>query len=109
MEEYTKAFDPRIVGLTGKPAEIAAVAKQYRVFFRKLPGQAPEDYGIEHSSYLYVMGPDGRYVTLFSQDQLQAPDVIASRLRELLSASARHGYESVLHAAIDLAPDRSHI
>jgi protein SCO1/2 len=85
--EFVQSFDPRIVGLTGSPAEIAAVAKQYRVFYKKSPVENSSDYFMEHSSYLYVMGPDGRYVTLLPHDQTDAPDQMAARLREVISAS----------------------
>lgn len=43
-----------------------------------------EDYFLEHSSYIYVINPNGRYVTLFSHDQIEASDGFATRLRELL-------------------------
>lgn len=85
--EFVRSFDRRIVGLTGSPTEIAAVAKQYRVFYKKSTIENSTDYFMEHSSYIYVMGPDGRYVTLFSHDQTEAPDQMAARLRELLLAS----------------------
>jgi protein SCO1 len=81
---FTRAFDPRILGLTGTPSEIAAVAKEYRVFYKKLPGPDPETYLMEHSPYLYLIGPVGNYVTLFTEDQVEAPDEVAARLRELL-------------------------
>jgi len=82
---FTRAFDPRILGLTGTPSEIAAVAKEYRVFYKKLPGPDPDTYLMEHSSYLYLLDPAGHYVTLFTEDQLEAPDEITARLRQLLS------------------------
>jgi protein SCO1/2 len=84
MAEYVKSFDPRIVGLTGSPAEIAAVAKQYRVFYKKELADKSGGYFMEHSAYIYVMDPDGRYVT---HDQIEAPDQMASRLRDLLTAA----------------------
>jgi protein SCO1/2 len=84
LGEFTKAFDPRIIGLTGKATEIAAVAKEYRVFFKKVKSNDGDDYFVEHSSYLYVMDSNGRYVTLFSHDQIEASDEVATRLRELL-------------------------
>ena len=87
VAEYTKAFDPRIIGLTGAPAEISAVAKEYRVFVKKVPGKTPSEYWVEHSSYLYVVGPDGSYATLIADSQDSA--AIASRLSELLPPS-RH-------------------
>jgi protein SCO1/2 len=83
--EYLKSFDQRIVGLAGSPAEIAAVAKQYRVFYKKSPFENSDDYSMEHSSYIYVMGPDGRYLTLFSSDQ--SSDQMTARLREMLTDS----------------------
>lgn len=67
IAEYVKAFDPRIVGLTGTPAQTAAVAKAYKVYYKKVPNpESPENYGIDHTSILYVMGPDGSYLTHFT-------------------------------------------
>jgi protein SCO1 len=105
MAEFTKAFDPRIIGLTGKAAEIAAVAKDYRVFFKKVKGNDGDDYFLEHSSYIYVMNPDGRYVTLFSHDQIEASDDVAARLRELLVGSRRHdGKSNTNDSRVEKAP-----
>jgi protein SCO1/2 len=92
--EFTKAFDPRIVGLTGKASEIAAIAKDYRVFFKKVKNDDGNDYALEHSSYVYLMSPTGRYVTLFSRDQIEASDEFATRLRELLAESPQPDAES---------------
>lgn len=64
---YVKNFDDRLVGLTGTPEEVAAVAKAYRVFYEKTPNEAaPADYGMNHTSIIYLMGPDGEYVTHFT-------------------------------------------
>jgi protein SCO1/2 len=84
--KYLEAFDRRFVGLTGSPAEIAAAAKQYRVYYKKSPSENSDDYSMDHSPYIYLMGPDGGYVTLFSPDQ--SPDQIEARLRELLTIPA---------------------
>lgn len=92
IDEFVKSFDPRLVGLTGKPSEIAALAKQYRVFYQKVPVEGSDDYFIEHSSYIYVMDPDGRYLTLFSNED---SDTIASRLRELLTLTSPRAEKSV--------------
>jgi protein SCO1 len=87
IDAFTKAFDSHIIGLTGKPAEIAEVAKEYRVFFHKLPAANPDDYVMEHSAYVFLIDPRGRYVTLFTPDQIEAPDDMAARIRELVRAS----------------------
>jgi len=84
MGDYTRAIDARILGLTGTPQAIASVAREYRVFYKKVPGQTPNDYSMMHSAYIYVMDPTGKYVTLITQSQ--DPDAIAERLREVLAA-----------------------
>lgn len=84
-DAFAKAFDPRFLGLSGSAAEVAAVAKEYRVFFRKVPGADPSQYLMEHSSYVFLMDPQGRYVTLFTAAEIEAPDEMASRLRGLVS------------------------
>jgi len=93
VRDYVEAFEPRIVGLTGTPAEIAEVAKQYRVFYRKQTGTSGADYLMEHSAFVYVMNPAGNYATLLSPRGGQTPEQMASRLRELIAQNAeqRHG------------------
>lgn len=69
MKVYVSNFHPRMVGLTGSQADIAAVAKAYRVYYAKAKapeGAAPEDYLMDHSTILYLMGPDGRFVKHFT-------------------------------------------
>jgi len=83
--EYVKAFDDRIIGLAGTPEEVATAAKAYRVFYAKQEGADAGNYLMQHTAFVYVMGPDGRYVTLLSPLEGQTPDVMANRLRELVS------------------------
>jgi protein SCO1/2 len=86
--EYVKAFDDRIIGLAGTPKEIAAAAKAYRVFYAKQEGADASNYLMQHTAFVYVMGPDGRYVTLLSPTGGQTAEVMADRLRELVSPVA---------------------
>jgi protein SCO1/2 len=86
--EYVKEFDDRIIGLAGTQEEIAAAAKAYRVFYAKQEGTDANNYLMQHSAFVYVMGPDGRYVTLLSPLEGQTPDVMANRLRELVGPSS---------------------
>jgi len=62
MGSYATNFSPRILGLTGSPAQIAAVEKAYQVYAS--PESTPEqlDAAIDHSSILYLMGPDGGFI-----------------------------------------------
>ncbi|MGE4062332.1 MAG: SCO family protein [Rhodospirillaceae bacterium] len=68
---YVSAFHPRFVGLTGTPEQVAGVTKAYRVFARKAPlkdsdGRETADYTVEHTGIIFLMDPDGRYLTHFS-------------------------------------------
>lgn len=67
LAEYVKSFSPRLVGLTGTAEELAAVAKEYRVFNKKVTDpNAPDSYTFDHSSILYLMDGEGKYVAHFS-------------------------------------------
>lgn len=58
--DYVAAFDSRIVGLTGSADQIAAVAKEYRVYYAPQPGNG-KDYLVDHSSFVYLMNPQGGF------------------------------------------------
>jgi protein SCO1/2 len=68
LRKYLAAFGPEFVGLTGTPAQIAAVAHAYRVYYAKhpLPGGG---YAIDHASTIYLMAPDGRFASLLDDQQ----------------------------------------
>ncbi|MEL0021877.1 MAG: SCO family protein [Rickettsiales bacterium] len=65
LSEYVGQFHPKFVGLTGTPAEISAVAKSYRVFYRKANEDNSTEYLVDHSSFVYLMGPNGEFLTMF--------------------------------------------
>jgi cytochrome oxidase Cu insertion factor (SCO1/SenC/PrrC family) len=67
LKAYVENFGPRLMGLTGTPEEIATVAKAYRVHYAKAANAAsPESYLMDHTSIIYLMGPDGRFVQHFA-------------------------------------------
>ena len=66
MAGYAEHFHPRLMALTGTPEQTAAAAKAYRVFFQKVEEPGATDYLMDHSSILYLMGPDGSYLTHFT-------------------------------------------
>jgi len=80
LKAYASNFDPRLVALTGSAAEIAAAAKAYRVYYAKVGSGA--DYSMDHSSIVYLMGPDGKYLGHFGMDATAAD--IAAGIRALL-------------------------
>ena len=83
LATYVASFHPRLVGLTGSQAEIDAVAKAYRVYVKKVPDpKSTAGYTMDHSSIIYVMGPDGSYRAHFTH--ATSPDVMAVRLSGML-------------------------
>lgn len=84
MADYAPLFHPRLIGLTGSKEQIAAVAKAYRVYAAKAPGweKAGADYLMDHSSFIYWMGPDGKFIAAFPART--TPDAMAARLKERL-------------------------
>lgn len=63
LKAYVGNFGPRLMGLTGTPGEVAAMAKAYRVFYaRASNGSSSTDYLMDHSSIIYLMGPNGSFV-----------------------------------------------
>ncbi len=84
MQQYTAAFTPRLLGLTGTPAQIAAAAKEYHVYYAEhRTGPGPNDYSMDHSSILYLMGPDGHFIAPIRADQTGAE--IATDIAKLMS------------------------
>jgi protein SCO1/2 len=67
LAAYVKNFNPRFVGLTGTPEEVAGVAKAYKVYFKKVPNESkPDEYGMDHTSIIYLMDSNGEFVTHFT-------------------------------------------
>jgi protein SCO1/2 len=84
MKQYTASFTPRLVGLSGTPEQIAAVAKEYHVYYAEhRTGPGPNDYSMDHSSILYLMGPDGRFIAPIRADETGAQ--MAADIGKLMS------------------------
>ena len=66
LKAYVENFHPRLMGLTGTADEVAVAAKAYRVYYSKASGAAAGDYLMDHSSILYLMGPDGKFLKHFT-------------------------------------------
>ena len=62
LKSYVENFGPRLVGLTGSPADVAGMAKAYRVYYAKSGDTDSPDYLMDHSSIIYLMGRDGGFV-----------------------------------------------
>jgi cytochrome oxidase Cu insertion factor (SCO1/SenC/PrrC family) len=83
LKRYAEAFDPRLIALTGSPEQIAAVAKAYRVFYKKVEeGRGPGDYLIDHSAFTYLIDGEGHFRQFFRHDL--SAEAMAERLRAAL-------------------------
>lgn len=86
LGEYTAAFDARILGLRGSPELLQRAAQSFRVRYEKVrePGAAAQSYTMDHSTGMYLLGSDGRYLLKFA---ITTPaDEIAARIRALIVA-----------------------
>ena len=77
LRAYLKAFGPRFVGLTGNAKAVAAAAHAWRVYYRKRP--LGGGYAVDHSSYIYLMGADGKFIAIFNETL--GPDGLAQALK----------------------------
>ena len=83
LKQYVPAFDPRFIALSGDQDATAKVAKEFRVFYQKVPGKDAGSYTMDHTAASYVFDPQGR-VRLFVRHG-QGPEPIAQDLKILLS------------------------
>lgn len=83
LATYMKAFDPTFLALTGSEAEIAAVAKAFKVFYEKKGDIAGGKYTIDHTAGCYIFGPDGR-TRLFARHG-ETPERVAADIKLLLA------------------------
>jgi protein SCO1/2 len=87
LADYVAPFDANIVGLTGTPEEIAAVETLYRAYARKVEtGDGEDDYTMDHSAIIYLMGPDGGFLTLF--DGSDTPDAMAAEIAAAIAENS---------------------
>ena len=82
MKDYVSSFDPRILGLTGSQAAIDTVAREYRVYAKKVP-TGDGDYSVDHTGVVYLMDRQGRFVESFNPD-LDKPAEAAATLARYL-------------------------
>lgn len=79
IADYVEAFHPRMVGLRGTDAETTTIAKAFRVFYQPV-NKEDEYYLMDHSNFIYLMGPDGKNIAIFNGDV--DPQVMARGITE---------------------------
>lgn len=69
LKPYVAAFHPRLIGLTGSPAQIAAVARRYGIFYARRQEAGASEYLMDHSRQATLFGPEGEPIALLPQDE----------------------------------------
>ena len=83
LKQYVPSFDSRFLGL--RPADEAAlekVAKDFKIYYKKVPGKSPGSYTMDHMAGSYVFDPEGR-LRLYIK-HAQGPETLAHDLKELM-------------------------
>lgn len=84
LKAYMGSFDPSFVALRGTPEQTAAMAKEFKVFYAKVPGKTEGSYTVDHTAGSYVFDASGK-VRLFVRYGSGA-DALAADLKTLLAA-----------------------
>lgn len=82
MHAYLSSFDRHIRGYSGTPEQIAKIAKEYRVYYKKIP-TSDGGYVMDHSALIYLMGPTDKFVTAIAYQEADASAL--AKLRSLVA------------------------
>ena len=84
LKAYMGAFDPSFVALIPTPEQLAAVAKDFKVYYKKVDGKTPTSYAMDHSAASYIYDPQGR-LRLYARYGAGVPAMV-SDLKTLLAS-----------------------
>ncbi len=82
MKGYVENFGPTLIGLTGTQEQVAQAARAFRVYYQKVPGKDGAPYLMDHSSIVYLLDRNGRFVTHFTHEA--KAEAIAAGVQRLL-------------------------
>jgi protein SCO1/2 len=85
LRSYAEHFHPRLVALTGTRRQLEELGRVYGVFFAKVPTGPPGEYLVDHTGFVYLIGPDGKYIEHFESDASVADLVDALQQQVLLT------------------------
>jgi len=60
LKSYMASFDPSFIALRGTPEQLTAVAKDFKIYYKRVDGQTPTSYTMDHSAGSYVYDTKGR-------------------------------------------------
>jgi protein SCO1/2 len=59
LGKYSRAFSPNFIGGTSTPENIAEIAKQYGIYYEKMPAESGSGYSVDHTAVIWVIDPSG--------------------------------------------------
>ena len=83
LKSYLASFDPSFVALRGSPEQTKAAAKEFKVFYGKVPGKTEGSYSVDHTAGSFVFDPQGK-VRLFVRYG-SGPEALTADLKALLA------------------------
>jgi protein SCO1/2 len=83
LKNYVTNFNPSFLALRGDDAQTRAVAKEFKVFYEKVPGKTPDSYTLDHTAGTYLFDKQGR-VRLFARQNMD-PAQLTDDIKALLS------------------------
>ncbi|XP_029294529.1 protein SCO1 homolog, mitochondrial [Cottoperca gobio] len=88
MAAYVKEFSPKLIGLTGTLPQIEQVSRAFRVYYSQGPKDEDDDYIVDHTIIMYLVGPDGEFVEYFGQNKrnVEITNSIAAYMRKYKKA-----------------------
>lgn len=89
LKRYAAYFHPNILGVTGTAQELAAVASLYGATYRRVAVESAAGYLVDHSSYTYVIDPQGRLAKVLGH--APPPSETVAAIRALLPVGVGHG------------------
>jgi cytochrome oxidase Cu insertion factor (SCO1/SenC/PrrC family) len=84
LASYVPLFHPRLIGLTGEADAIRRAAGAYKVYYAKVVLPDSPEYAMDHSAFIYLVDPDGKYLGFFPPGT--SPERIATIIRPHLSS-----------------------